>query len=211
MKESILLAVKTARDAHSTRQPEMIVPVTAHAAFDKAAHYFNIKIHHVAMQTDGKVDVAKVSRCVNSDTVLIVGSAPNFPHGIIDDIPALAALAHKKNIPLHVDACLGGFILPFMSDAGFPLPHPVDFSLKGVSSISVDTHKYGFAPKGNSVVLYASKEYRKNQYHVLTDWPGGVYASPSIAGSRFVPSNPGPAVSLLAVGPLLCVTAVEAT
>jgi sphinganine-1-phosphate aldolase len=114
----------------------------------------------------------------------IAGSAPNFPHGIIDDLPALSSLALKHNIPFHIDACLGGFLLPFTAAAGFPLPHPIDFTLPGVTSISVDTHKYGFAPKGSSVIMYRTPEIRDHQYFIVTDWPGGVYASPAIAGSR---------------------------
>ena len=113
----------------------------------------------------------------------IVGSAPNFPHGAVDDIQALAQIARRKNIGLHVDCCLGGFLVPFMEKAGFPMP-PVDFRVPGVTSISCDTHKYGFAPKGSSVVMYHSKNLRRYQYFVTTDWPGGIYASPAIAGSR---------------------------
>ena len=124
-----------------------------------------------------------VSRLINSNTVLLVGSAPSFPHGIIDDISALSRLAIRKRIPLHVDACLGSFLVPFLSRAGFPTV-PFDFSLKGVTSISCDTHKYGFAPKGNSTLLYRNSTIRSYQYFISPDWSGGVYASPSIAGSR---------------------------
>jgi len=114
---------------------------------------------------------------------LLVGSAPNFPHGIIDDISALSRIASRKKLPLHVDCCLGSFLVPLLVKAGFE-SEPFDFRLKGVTSISCDTHKYGFAPKGNSTVLYRSDDLRKYQYFVSADWSGGVYASPSIAGSR---------------------------
>jgi sphinganine-1-phosphate aldolase len=124
-----------------------------------------------------------VSRLINSNTVLLVGSAPNFPHGIIDDISALSRLALKRNIPLHVDCCLGSFLVPFLDKAGFET-ELFDFRLKGVTSISCDTHKYGFAPKGNSTVLYRTSALRTYQYFISPDWSGGVYASPSIAGSR---------------------------
>ena len=130
-----------------------------------------------------KVHLPSVSRLINSNTVLLVGSAPNFPHGIIDDISGLSRLAHRKKIPLHVDCCLGSFLVPLLSKAGFE-SESFDFRLKGVTSISCDTHKYGFAPKGSSTVLYRSDDYRKYQYFISADWPGGVYASPSIAGSR---------------------------
>ncbi|KAJ3187039.1 hypothetical protein HDU85_007077 [Gaertneriomyces sp. JEL0708] len=187
--ESLLMAVKAYRDmARATRgvtSPEMVVPVTMHAAFDKAESYFGVKLVHVPIdQRSGKVIIEKVKRAINRNTIMLAGSAPNFPHGIIDDIPTLAALAKKHKIGMHVDCCLGGFIVPFMEKAGFPLDHPVDFRLEGVTSVSVDTHKYGFAPKGSSVIMYRSKEIRDYQYFVTTDWPGGIYASPSIAGSR---------------------------
>lgn len=127
--------------------------------------------------------MSTVSRLINSNTVLLVGSAPNFPHGIIDDITALSRLAVRNRLPLHVDCCLGSFLMPYLAAAGFPT-EAFDFSLPGVTSISVDTHKYGFAPKGNSTVLYRNKSYRTYQYYISPDWSGGVYASPSIAGSR---------------------------
>ena len=186
--ESIIMAVLAARQkAYAERgvgEPEMIIPDTAHTAFRKAAEYFKIKVHKVPCPAPSyRVHIPTVSRLINSNTVLLVGSAPNFPHGIIDDIPSLSRLALKYNLPLHVDCCLGSFIIPFLSKAGFQAPD-FDFALPGVTSISVDTHKYGFAPKGNSVVLYRSAELRRYQYYVCPDWSGGVYASPSMAGSR---------------------------
>jgi glutamate/tyrosine decarboxylase-like PLP-dependent enzyme len=120
----------------------------------------------------GKVLVHKVRRAINSNTVMIAGSAPNFPHGIIDDIEELGKLALKYKIGMHVDACLGGFLLPFMEKAGFPLKEKFDFRVPGVTSISVDTHKYGFAPKGSSVIMYRSKDIRRFQYFVAPDWSG---------------------------------------
>ena len=130
-----------------------------------------------------QVDTRAVSRLINSNTVLLVGSAPNFPHGIIDDITALSKLAVKKRIPLHVDCCLGSFLVPFLEKAGFET-ELFDFRLKGVTSISCDTHKYGFAPKGNSTVLYRDAKLRSYQYFISPDWSGGVYGSPNMAGSR---------------------------
>lgn len=163
-----------------------IVPETAHAAFRKAGSYFKIKVHLVACPAPTyTVNIPSVSRLINSNTVLLVGSAPNFPHGIIDDIPSLSRLALRKKgaLPLHVDCCLGSFLIPFLARAGFPTT-PFDFTLKGVTSISCDTHKYGFAPKGNSTVLYRTTALRTYQYFISPDWSGGVYASPGIAGSR---------------------------
>jgi len=162
----------------------MILPSTAHAAFLKAGEYFKIKVHLVDCKAPSyKVHIPSVARLVNSNTVLLVGSAPNYPHGIIDDISALSRLAVKRKIPLHVDCCLGSFLMPCLEKAGFDAD-PFDFRLPGVTSISCDTHKYGFAPKGSSTVLYRNEQLRKYQYFVAPNWPGGVYGSPSIAGSR---------------------------
>jgi sphinganine-1-phosphate aldolase len=161
-----------------------VIPVSAHAAFDKGASYFGIKLIHAPVGDDGCVLIDKVAAAINSNTIMIVGSTPGFPHGSIDDIPALSKLALKHNIGLHVDSCLGGFIVPFAEDAGFPIGFHTDFRLKGVTAISCDTHKYGFAPKGSSVVMYNSRKLRKYQYFLQTEWPGGVYGSPTMAGSR---------------------------
>ena len=161
-----------------------IVPETAHAAFRKAGQYFNIKVHLIDCPAPSyQVNIRSVVRLVNSNTILLVSSAPNYPHGIIDDISALSRLAIKHRLPLHVDCCLGSLLIPYLARAGFPT-EPFDFSLKGVTSISCDTHKYGFAPKGNSTILYRTASLRSYQYFVCPDWSGGVYPSPGIAGSR---------------------------
>jgi sphinganine-1-phosphate aldolase len=161
-----------------------ILPETGHTAFRKAGEYFKIKVHLVPCPAPSyQVDVHRVSRLINSNTVLLVGSAPNFPHGIIDDISALSKLALRRRLPLHVDCCLGSFLVPFLEKAGFET-ELFDFRLRGVTSISCDTHKYGFAPKGNSTVLYRTQQLRTYQYFVSPDWSGGVYASPNLAGSR---------------------------
>lgn len=143
--ESILMACLAARAKASSErgvtEPEMVVPRTVHAAFDKAGHYFGIKVHHVDVDPITlKVNLKAVARLVNYNTILIVGSAPNFPHGIIDDIAGLSKIALRKRVPLHVDACLGSFLVPFLEKAGFE-SQPFDFRVKGVTSISCDTHK----------------------------------------------------------------------
>ena len=185
--ESILLAMKTyrdwARDMQGISKPEMIVPTTAHAAFDKASQYFNIKIKRIPVDTEFKADVAKTKEAITDNTIVIVGSTPSFPHGVIDPIEALSEIARDNDIGFHTDACLGGFILPWAGRLGYPVP-PFDFSLPGVTSISVDTHKYGYAAKGSSVILYRSLELRRYQFYTTTDWPGGLYLSPTFAGSR---------------------------
>jgi glutamate/tyrosine decarboxylase-like PLP-dependent enzyme len=185
--ESILLAMKTYRDwARATRgitHPEMVVPETAHAAFDKAAQYFQIKLVRVPVGPDFRADVERTRRALNRNTVVIVGSAPSFPHGAIDPIEPLSELARQRGIGFHTDACLGGFILPWAAQLGYPVP-PFDFRLPGVTSISADTHKYGYAAKGTSVILYRSPALRRYQYYTATEWPGGLYFSPTFAGSR---------------------------
>ncbi|MED6263836.1 Sphingosine-1-phosphate lyase 1 [Characodon lateralis] len=185
--ESILMACKAYRDmAHErgVKYPEILAPVSIHAAFDKAAHYFGMKLVHIPLdQKTMKVDVKAMRRAISKNTAMLVCSAPQFPHGIIDPVEDVAKLAVRYNIPLHVDACLGGFLIVFMEKAGYSLA-PFDFRVKGVTSISADTHKYGYAPKGSSVILYSDKSYRQYQYFVAPDWQGGIYASPSVAGSR---------------------------
>ncbi|XP_052007125.1 sphingosine-1-phosphate lyase 1 isoform X1 [Xyrauchen texanus] len=185
--ESILMACKAYRDmAHERgiKHPEIIAPVSVHAAFDKAAHYFGMKLIHIALDKKTmKVDVKAMKRAISKNTAMLVCSAPQFPHGIMDPVGEVAKLAVKYNIPFHVDACLGGFLIVFMQKAGYKLD-PFDFRVKGVTSISADTHKYGYAPKGSSVVLYSDRKYRHYQYFVAPDWQGGIYASPSMAGSR---------------------------
>ncbi|KAJ3507676.1 hypothetical protein NM208_g15928 [Fusarium decemcellulare] len=202
--DSILMACLAARQrAYHERgvtEPEIILPETAHTAFHKAAQYFKMKVHLVSCPApEYQVDVRAVSRLINPNTVLLVGSAPNFPHGIIDDIVAMSKLALRKNVWLHVDCCLGSFLVPFLERAGFE-SQLFDFRLKGVTSISCDTHKYGFAPKGNSTVLYRSAELRTFQYFVSPDWSGGVYASPGIAGSRPGALIAGCWASLMTIG-----------
>ncbi|KAJ7426927.1 Sphingosine-1-phosphate lyase 1 [Willisornis vidua] len=185
--ESILMACKAYRDLayeRGIKQPEMLVPVSAHAAFDKAAHYFGMKLIQIPLTKAMEVDVQAMKRAISRNTAMLVCSAPQFPHGIMDPIEEVAELAVKYKIPFHVDACLGGFLIAFMDKAGFPLKRLFDFRVEGVTSISADTHKYGYAPKGSSVVLYCDKNYRKYQFFVAPDWQGGIYASPSVAGSR---------------------------
>ncbi len=185
--EGILLAMKTYRDwALETKgitQPEMILPVTAHTAFDKAAQYFKIKPVRIPLNENYQADVTAVRSAINKNSIVIVGSAPGFPHGIIDPIEELSTIAMEAGIGFHTDACLGGFVLPWAEKLGYPVP-PFDFRLPGVTSISADTHKYGYAAKGTSVVLYRTPELRHYQYFVATDWPGGLYFSPTFAGSR---------------------------
>lgn len=184
--ESLLMTLLTAREwgrARGITSPEMILPITAHPAFEKAAHYFNVKPIHTPVRSDFRADATAVRDAITPRTVLIVGSAPSYPHGVIDPISELARIAGEREILFHVDACVGGFMLPFARRLGYPIP-PFDFSVDGVTSISADLHKYGYAAKGASVILYRHKKIRRHQFFATTDWSGGVYASPTMGGTR---------------------------
>ena len=185
--ESILLAMKTYRDqARETRgitRPEMLAPLSAHPAFDKAAHYFGFKPVRIPVGPDYRADVRAMRKAITRNTAVIIGSAPSFPHGIIDPIEELSELARERGIGFHTDACLGGFVLPWARRLGYPVP-AFDFRLPGVTSMSADTHKFGYAAKGTSVVLYRGTALRSHQYFTSTEWPGGIYFSPTFSGSR---------------------------
>ncbi len=186
--ESILMAVKTARDwARAERPavsaPEMVLPQTAHPAFHKAGHYFGVKPVVIPVGPDLRADVAAAEAAITRNTILLVGSAPSYPHGVVDPIADLAGVAQEKGLLCHADACVGGFMLPFVRKLGYPVPD-FDFSVPGVTSMSADLHKYGYAAKGASVILYRNRGLRRHQFHVYTDWPGGIYASPGMAGTR---------------------------
>jgi glutamate/tyrosine decarboxylase-like PLP-dependent enzyme len=185
--ESILLAMKAyrdwARDKKGITEPELVMPVSAHAAFHKAAQYFCIKPVIVPLDDEYRADLAAVEGAVTKNTMAIIASAVNFPYGTIDPIVEISEIARKHGVGCHVDGCLGGFFLPWAEKLGEPVP-VFDFRAPGVTSMSCDTHKYGFAPKGTSVVLYRGKELRRYQYFTTADWPGGLYYSPTFSGSR---------------------------
>ncbi|HVJ97347.1 MAG TPA: aminotransferase class V-fold PLP-dependent enzyme [Acidimicrobiia bacterium] len=185
--ESILMAVKSARERgraeRDITEPEMVIAESAHAAFHKAAHYFGVKVHKVAVRADYRADVDAMAALVNANTILVVGSAPQYPQGVIDPIPELADVAASTGASMHVDACMGGFVLPFMEMNGDPVP-PWDFRVAGVTTISADVHKLGYAPKGASVIMHRDKTLRRYQTFVFDDWLGGFYASPAMQGSR---------------------------
>ena len=185
--ESILCAVKAARERGRAERaitaPEMVLPSSAHAAFHKAAHYFGLAAHKVDVGADYRADVDAMAAQVNDNTVLVVGSAPQYPQGVIDPIPELAALAQSVGASFHTDACMGGFVLPFMELNGYDVA-PWDFRVAGVTTISADIHKLGYAPKGASVILHRDKQLRQYQTFVFDDWLGGFYASPNIQGTR---------------------------
>lgn len=186
--ESIMLAVKAARDyarekRPEVREPELVMLRSAHPAFNKAAHFLGLKTVIVPVSDQSEVDLAEYRRAFSPNTVFAVGSAFSYPHGIIDPIGEMAAIAAEKGTWFHVDSCVGGFILPFVEKLGYAIP-PFDFRVPGVNSMSADIHKYGYVSKGASTVLYRNSELRKYQLFVYADWSGGVYATPCVSGAR---------------------------
>ncbi len=187
--ESIILAVKSARNyarkMHpEIEEPEMVLPLTAHAAFFKAAHYLDVKAVPVPMdEKTYKADVAAMADAITPNTILLVGSAPSYAHGVIDPIPALGELALENDLLLHVDACIGGFLLPYFARLGDDVP-PFDLSVPGVSSISMDLHKYAYAAKGASLVLYRDRTLRKHQIFACAGWPGYTVVNNTVQSSK---------------------------
>ncbi len=192
--ESILMAVKTCRDqararGMDTRGAEIVVPRSTHLAFDKAAAYLDLKVVRVPVAADLRADVPAIAKAVSDRTLMLVGSAPCFPYGLIDPIEPLSDLALERDLWLHVDACVGGYFAPFARMNGVDVP-PFDFELPGVRSISADLHKYGYAAKGASTVFHRSEEQRAFQIFSCDDWPAGGMTTPTAAGTR-----PGGAVA----------------
>jgi sphinganine-1-phosphate aldolase len=187
--ESILLAVKTYRDwardkIPEIKEPEMLLPGSGHPSFEKAGKYFDVKPIYVPIDDKSyRADVKAMKDKLTENTILIVGSAPDYPRGVIDPITELGALAKENGIGMHVDACLGGYLLPFVRKLGYDIPD-FDFSVPGVTSISADIHKYGYGAKGSSTILYRNDNLLKYQYCATIDWSGGIYASPAMQGSR---------------------------
>ena len=184
--ESILLAVKAARTRGHERgvhAPEMVLPTSAHAAFEKAAAYFGVRSVRVPVREDYRADPDAMAAAINASTVLLVASAPQYPQGVVDPVAEVAALAAARDVNCHVDACMGGITLPMLERLGHRIP-PFDFRVPGVTSISVDLHKYGYTVKGGSVILHRNKELRRHQTFVTDNWLGGVYGSSGLLGTK---------------------------
>ena len=185
--ESILMAVKSARDRLAQERkivrPNMVLPTSAHAAFDKAGAYFGVELRRVDVLDDWRADVSAMRRVVDDHTVLVVGSAPQYPQGVVDDIPAIASLAAEHGANCHVDACMGGVTLAYLERLGEPIK-PWNLKVPGVSSISVDLHKFGYTSKGASVIMYANKHLRSFQGFVTDKWLGGLYGSSGVLGTK---------------------------
>lgn len=188
--ESIILAMKAHRDrARATGQVAkdatagIVAPTTIHPAHVKAAELLGMSITLVDLGDDLRADPDAIAAAVGKDTAVLAGSAPCFPYGVVDPIEELGAIALQRGIGLHVDACLGGFVLPFLEDLGHDIP-PFDFRTPGVTSMSTDLHKYAFGPKGTSTILYADRTLRRHQFTADIGWPGGILASPTLLGTR---------------------------
>ncbi|MCF6471084.1 aspartate aminotransferase family protein [Nonomuraea sp. MG754425] len=182
--ESIMLAVKAARDRAARPRPNLVLPVTAHPAFHKAAHYLGVRVVAVPVDLETyKVRAGDVERAVDEDTIMVVASAPSYPQGVIDPVAEVAAVAAAAGVPCHVDACVGGWLLPWLREAGAAVP-PFDLSVPGVTSISCDLHKFGYAPKGASVLLFADPAMRRAAYFASGAWPGYTVINATVQSSR---------------------------
>jgi glutamate/tyrosine decarboxylase-like PLP-dependent enzyme len=182
--ESLILAVKAARDSRpELTTPRLVIPSTGHAAFAKAAHYLRVALDVVPVGADLRADPAAMAAAITGDTVLVAASAPSYAHGVVDPIPALAAAAAERGVRFHVDACFGGWVLPYLRRLGADLPE-FDFAVPGVTSISVDLHKYAYAPKGVSILLHRDEALRRPQYFAYAGWPGYTMINPVISSTR---------------------------
>lgn len=196
--ESILLAVKAARERgrreFGITLPNVVLPTSAHAAFEKACYYFGLESRRVPVRADWRADVEAMRQAIDANTVLIVGSAPQYPQGVVDPIVDLAAIARERNINCHVDACMGGVTLTFLERLGENIPL-WDFRVEGVTSISVDLHKFGYTSKGASVIMHRNRQLRSYQTFVTDNWLGGFYGSSGVLGTK----SGGPMASAWAV------------
>ncbi len=185
--ESILMTVKASRERGKKERgittPNVVLPTSAHAAFEKACYYFGLESRRIAVNDDWRANPQAMADAIDDNTVLIVGSAPQYPQGVIDPIPAIAAMAAERDINCHVDGCMGGVSLTYLARLGYAIP-PWNFSVPGVTSISVDLHKYGYTAKGASVIAYRNKQLRSYQTYVTDNWLGGMYGSSGIMGTK---------------------------
>lgn len=196
--ESIFLAIKTARDwarkEKGVDRPKIVMPVSGHATADKAADYLGMEVVRTPLRSDFRADVGLLEAAIDERTCMLYASAPGYPHGVFDPIEEIGALAKKRSLWLHVDACVGGFLAPFARELGYPIP-AFDLSVPGICSLSADIHKYGFAAKGASLVLFADRDYQKYQRFEFSNWPRGTYVTDTFQGSRAA----GPIASAWAV------------
>ena len=184
--ESILMSMLVNRErarARGVDRPQILAPRSAHPAYAKAAHYFGMELVPIPLDPDWRADVSAARALIGSSTAVVVASAFSYPHGVMDPVSDLAALAAEHGVGCHVDACIGGFVLPFLERLGHDVP-PWDFRVEGVTEISADVHKYGYVPKGASVILHRDADWFEHQVFLFDQWPAGLYGSPAIAGAR---------------------------
>jgi sphinganine-1-phosphate aldolase len=184
--ESILMSMLVNRERARTRgveRPQILAPVSAHPAYAKAAHYFDMDVVRVPLTRDYRADVDAAAALIGTETAVVIASAFSYPYGVMDPVAELAALARDHGVGCHVDACIGGFVLPFLERLGVEVP-PWDFRVDGVTEISADIHKYGYAPKGASAILHREPDWVEHQVFLYDQWPSGLYGSPGVAGAR---------------------------
>ena len=184
--ESILMSMLVNRErarARGVERPQIVAPISAHPAYAKAAHYFDMDLVRVPLDAHYRADVDAVRAALTDRTAVVVASAFNYPYGVMDPVAEIAGIAAAAGVGCHVDACVGGFVLPFMEELGREIP-PWDFRVEGVTEISADVHKYGYAPKGASTILHRDADWFGHQYFVFSDWPSGLYGSPGVAGAK---------------------------
>lgn len=184
--ESILMSMLVNREralARGVTRPQIVVPESAHPAYNKAAHYFGMDVVRTPLDAGYRADVAALRDAVGPETAVVVASAFNYPYGVMDPVADIAAVAAEHGVGCHVDACVGGFVLPFMEALGREVP-PWDFRVEGVTEMSTDVHKYGYAPKGASVVLHRDSDWFGHQFFVFSEWGSGLYGSPGVAGAK---------------------------
>ena len=184
--ESILMSMLTSRSraqARGIERPTILAPASAHPAYAKAAHFFEMDFVQIPLDDGYRADLDAARSLATDATCVIVANAYSYPHGVLDPVAGLAGLAHERGIDCHVDACIGGFILPFLEELGDDIP-PWDFRVEGVTQISIDVHKYGYVPKGASAVLHRDDSWARLQPFFYDQWGAGLYATPAIAGAR---------------------------
>ena len=184
--ESILMSMLVSRERARARgidRPQILAPVSAHPAYAKAAHYFDLELVPIPLDDEYVADLGALERLIGSRTAVVVASAVGYPHGLMDPVEDMAAIAAAHGVGCHVDACIGAFVLPFLERLGVDVP-PWDFRVPGVTEMSGDVHKYGYVPKGASVVLHRDADWFEHQVFLYDRWPSGLYGSPAIAGAR---------------------------
>ncbi len=186
--ESIFQSVYTYREwarkhKPKAKQPEIVVPVSIHPAFEKAAHILGLKIKRIPTGEDLSAQPDLIREAITPNTIMLAASAPSYPHGILDPIEEIGKIAQEHQLPFHVDSCVGGYMLPWVEKLGYPLS-PWDFRVPGVTSMSADIHKFGYGAKGCSTLIYRSMDYMRHQFFIATEFPGGIYASATFQGSR---------------------------